>query len=84
MNFDVSPMPNHTMNSGMNASGGSGRVISIIGSTRWRTSGTEAIAPPMATPMTTPTPHPARIRRGADQRVLPQRLPDDRRVGSAR
>ena len=45
----VSPMPSQTMNNGMNASGGSGRRISITGSMRCRTTRLADIADPSAT-----------------------------------
>src|SRR6185437_14729596 len=43
-----SPMPSQTMNSGMKASGGSGRMTSMTGSTRWRTTREADIAAPAA------------------------------------
>ena len=58
-----SPMPNQTMNRGMKASGGSGRVSSMTGSMRWRSVRLANMTAPIDTPMATPTTNPIRIRR---------------------
>ena len=58
-----SPIPNQMMNSGMKASGGSGRGTSMTGSIRCRTTREADMAEPRVTPTTTPMAKPIRMRR---------------------
>lgn len=58
-----SPMPNQMMNSGMKASGGSGRSTSMTGSIRCRTTRLADMPAPSTTPAHTPMPKPIRMRR---------------------
>ena len=59
----ISPMPSQMMNSGMNASGGSGLSTSIDGVDRVPDDPAGGHAAPRATPITVPTAKPIRIRR---------------------
>ena len=58
-----SPIPNQMMNSGMKASGGSGRRTSMTGSIRCRITREADMAEPRVTPATTPIAKPSRMRR---------------------
>ena len=59
----ISPMPSQMMNSGMNASGGSGLSTSMTGSIACRTTRLADMPAPRATPITVPPAKPIRIRR---------------------
>ena len=59
----ISPIPSQMINSGMNASGGSGLSTSMIGSMAWRTTRLADMPAPSVTPMTVPATKPIRIRR---------------------
>ena len=60
--FGSSPMPNHTISNGINASGGKGRPSSISGSMISRSGRTAAMAAPSITPAIAPQANPARMR----------------------
>jgi hypothetical protein len=59
----ISPIPSQMMNSGMNASGGSGLSTSMTGSIRCRTTRLADMAAPRPTPIAVPAVKPIRIRR---------------------